>query len=336
MGCQNSIYGCNCDEQNSCKCISANQPLKINVAYTPATYPCHSCEGTYTVNYYVNGVLMDTHSNADYTLLPQQFLFQTDTEGDYVLKIEFSNCCGPCSFSQTIHVGPPLIITRESCLNYNLTDYYTPQFIIDNPSATIRLVMTLKDVNGNVLATNTFDGWEGGVIPFSVMADGIYRVEINIEQLVGESYESILDSEFVLFDFCSILQCMKTMIMNIACQKPGQCFSQNDINLIGKLMAVVANFMSYVAGQYIVYSDSFGLLYFNSAYLTLLNNMNKSLENITIICNNCGVKTFFNAGNCVGCGNNGNQGFWKNWVCPGIQGNVNGINPTHEQCFDCD
>lgn len=273
--CIDGCGGCGCDETAMCKCVPLNNTVTITLTGNINTA---FCENTSSIVTTVNGNQID--SQTVNTLEDFEPLELTVTsEGSYEIVVTITNCCGQCSATHTFTSGSPLYIERVKCRELKIVDNR-------NFSEAVTLRVDVLDLDNNLVIQYTKLGYTPKTTNINLYSDGIFIIAINEVDEVGIVLNT---KKFVVYEFCSLIECLTSTIKNKLCVECTDCLETKSVlkemdNKLKELEILSAAFYSSMSIQY---GKTFGYMYYDEQYLGILRNTKMLCSRIAELCGEC-------------------------------------------------
>lgn len=236
----------------------------------------NDCCGLYTVTINRPDGLMDVLG------VGARFAYWFQQEGEYILQSQYCNCCGCCETEYKIYVGPTIYATRTDCLKFRLSDR-------NSYNQPYNLNITIYNAENQVVLNNQYVDYLGDddfeiELPF----DGVYVVEY---VLTNPATNDVLAKErIMLFDFCTIIQCYKKLLMDINCTDCNKCIEDirgHNVQMY-KINTFLMNFQAFVMNMTVQFGNTNGMLYFEEKYLTFIEDSQFYIDRLLALCSKCG------------------------------------------------
>lgn len=235
-----------------------------------------------TVTLWINDIVVDS---VLYTG-SETFTYSFGSVGTYRVKMCVENCCGICCSEEIeIQVGEIVQLQRLNCKEYQL---------VDNRNDLLQGIVTVTDLNGEVLATESMTG---NILSINLSLDGIYIVKYDYILNDGLGERTI---SFCILEFCSLIYCFKDIFLKIVCDKK-TCGNQELLERYYKLSIFTTAAQLFLGGNFSLWSNTQNTWIFEEKYLGLLTDLNKYLQSALVMCAECGTNlyTTISSGNIV-------------------------------------
>jgi len=228
------------------------------------------------VSVYLDGVILSTLQYAPDQVVPDpKFEWEPGDEGRHEIKVVVCNCCACCVRTESVVVGDQVQLGRESCHNFTFNDYGS------YPDAT--LTVLVKDAKGVVLQTFTDTSFSGGEFSFYLAKDGAYQVCYT----VTKDTQTLYTNCFVVYDFCTIFECYKEILLDLTCAKFSECEKEAFNVALMNLLAFNTVGAAFFGSILISVDTSYGVLGLDEVDLGVLADVQYYYEQLLNICSNC-------------------------------------------------
>lgn len=234
------------------------------------------CEARIT--WYVNNEVVSETDIGDGQVPP--LIYEFPTPGKYIIKLRVCTCCGCCEKEQIVNIGPSLYLERDNCLIFILRDY--------NDYFNLKIEINLYDSDKNKTNLISSDSYSGRKdFRINLPYDGVYYLEYIIRDEAGNIVKM---ERFVLYEFCSILQCFKRFMMSLNCENCDPCDNdiQERIRLQDQIQLFMFNFFAFSARLAIHSGLNYGHFYFRDEYASFLDETALVLKQLLKVCSKCG------------------------------------------------
>lgn len=293
--CINGNTGCTCEDKAYCRCISLNQDIYL---VPQLVLNSTSCSEFPIIEYYVNDIRID---GVDIPLIDglnyqTEIKLSFDAKGKYTIKQVITNCCGTCTYEQTITIGGSVEFERVECYKFKVNDFYNYDSIGEKT-----LILRVKDHLKNTLKEWTYSNYSANSdIYFDLPNDGVFICSYSIVDSLGVE---IFSKSYVVYEFCGLFKCYESLILKSI--NVEACENTKDLN--SDINKFVLLYNSLYASLDIQIGNTYGNLEYEDKYLNVISNNQFLLNSLNKLCGKCGIESnsnsnfYTNTTNCSSC-----------------------------------